>query len=75
MGLEAFLGDSVVRLELDSHVVVLRSDDFRDLGATVFPMKLRVGREAAPYLHIVVFTHLNTHIKDSVTHIHSFFLL
>lgn len=63
MSLEAFLGDSIVGLELNPHVVVLRRDDFRDLSATVFTMQLRVGGEAAPDLHVVVFTHLNTQIR------------
>lgn len=40
MSLEAPLGDSVVRLELNPHVVVLGSDDLRFLCSTELPMKL-----------------------------------
>lgn len=59
---EAFLGDGVVWLELDPHVVVLWGDDLWDLSATVFTMELRVRWEAASYFDIIVFTHLNTQI-------------
>lgn len=63
MSLETLLGDSIVRLKLNSHVVVLGRDDFRNLGATVFTMQLRVGGEATPHLHVVVFTDLNAQIR------------
>lgn len=43
MSFKAFLRNGVVRLELNPHVVVLRGDDLRDLGTTVFTMQLRVG--------------------------------
>lgn len=55
---EAFLGNCVVWLELYPHVVVLRGDDLGDFRAAVFTMQLRVRREAAPHLDIIVFTNL-----------------
>lgn len=40
VSLEAPLGDGVVRLELDPHVVVLGGDDLGFLCSTELPMKL-----------------------------------
>ena len=58
MGLEALLGDGVVGLELDPHVVVLGGDHLGDLRAAVLPVKLRVRGQTAAHLHVVVLTHL-----------------
>jgi len=40
VSLEALLGDGVVRLELNPHVVLLRGDDLWLLRSTELPMKL-----------------------------------
>lgn len=58
MGLEALLGDGVVRLELHPHVVVLGGDDLRLLGTTELAVQLGVGCESAAHLHEVVLAHL-----------------
>lgn len=42
MSLEASLGDGVIRLKLNSHVVLLGGDDLWFLCSTEFAVKLRV---------------------------------
>lgn len=58
MSFEALLGDSVVRLELDPHVVLLGGDDLGFLHSTELPMKLWVWSQPTAHLHIIIFTHL-----------------
>lgn len=58
VGLETLLGDGVVRLELNPHVVVLGGDDLGCLRSTEFPMKLWVWSQPTAHLHVIIFTHL-----------------
>lgn len=58
MSLEAPLGDGVVRLELDPHVVAQGGDDLGLLRAAELPVELRVRTQAAAHLHVIVFAHL-----------------
>lgn len=58
MSPEASLGDGVVRLEFHSHVVALRCDDLRGLGATEFAVKLGIWGQATAHLYEVILTDL-----------------
>lgn len=58
VSLEAPLGDGVVRLELDPHVVVQRGDDLGLLRSAELPVELGVRAGAAAHLHVVVLAHL-----------------
>lgn len=58
MSPEASLGDGVVGLELHAHVVALRCDDLRGLGATELAMKLGIWGQATAHLYEVILTNL-----------------
>lgn len=58
MSLEASLGDSVIRLKLNSHVVLLGGDDLWFLCSTEFAVKLRVWAQPTAHFYKVIFTHL-----------------
>lgn len=58
VSLEALLGDRVVGLELNPHVVVLGGDDLGFLGSAELAVELGVRGQAAAHLHVIIFTHL-----------------
>lgn len=61
MCFEALLGYSVVRLELNPHVVEMRSDHVRYVHATELAVQLRLRGEATPDLHVIIFANLDKH--------------
>lgn len=58
MSLEASLGDGVIRLKLNSHVVLLGRDDLWFLCSTELAVKLWVWAQPTAHFHKVIFTHL-----------------
>ena len=58
MCLEALFGDSVVGFELDSHIVELGRDHLGHFGTTKLAVQLRLGGQATPDLHVIVFADL-----------------
>lgn len=58
VSLEAPLGHSVVRLELDPHVIVKGGDDVGSLCSTELSMKLWVWAQPAAHFHVVILAHL-----------------
>lgn len=58
MCLEAFFWDSVVRSKLNSHVVVLRGDNFRHFCTAEFTVQFGIRRKATANLHIIILANL-----------------
>lgn len=61
MCFKALLGYSVVRFELNPHVVEVGSNHFRYISSTEFAVKFRLGGKTTPDLHIIIFANLDKH--------------
>lgn len=63
MSLEALLGDRVVRLELNAHVVVLGGDHVRFLSPAELAVEFGFGCEPTAHFYKVILTYLLEKVK------------